>query len=140
MYKVVITVNKISFLCLYLRIFIQPIFRKICYGGIVFLVCWGLAYILVTIFQCIPVAAFWDHQITQKTCVDSKAQWLSYAVINILSDISILALPVVPVSRLKLPRAERFALYGIFTLGALYASHLVRSVWTILTADFVGCA
>lgn len=119
MYKVVITVNKISFLCLYLRIFIQPTFRKICFGGIVFLVCWGLAYILVTIFQCLPVDAFWDHHITKKSCVNSEAQWLSYAVINILSDVSILALPMFPISKLRLPRAEKMALACLFSLGAL---------------------
>jgi hypothetical protein len=119
MYKVVITINKISFLCLYLRIFIQPTFRRICYGGIIFLVCWGLAYILVTIFQCIPVDAFWDHTITNKTCVNSEAQWLSYAVISIISDFSILALPMFPIYKLKLPRGDKIALAAIFSLGAL---------------------
>ncbi|RHZ52698.1 hypothetical protein CDV55_103566 [Aspergillus turcosus] len=116
-YKVVITVNKISFLCLYLRIFIQPTFRRICYGGIAFLTAWGLAYILVTIFQCTPVAAFWDKTITHKTCVNSKAQWLSYAVINIVCDVLILAMPIYPVSKLHLARGKKIALAVIFGLG-----------------------
>ncbi|KAF4214767.1 hypothetical protein CNMCM8980_000075 [Aspergillus fumigatiaffinis] len=116
-YKVVITVNKISFLCLYLRIFIQPVFRRICYGGIAFLSAWGVAYILVTIFQCTPVNAYWDKTITQKTCVNSKAQWLSYAVINIVCDVAILALPVYPVSQLHLARGKKIPLAAMFGLG-----------------------
>ncbi|PKX88685.1 uncharacterized protein P174DRAFT_455344 [Aspergillus novofumigatus IBT 16806] len=116
-YKVVITVNKVSFLCLYLRIFIQPVFRRVCYGGIAFLSAWGLAYILVTIFQCTPVNAYWDKSITQKTCVNSKAQWLSYAVINIVCDVAILALPVYPVSQLHLARGKKIALAVMFGLG-----------------------
>ncbi|KAF7159440.1 hypothetical protein CNMCM6106_006713 [Aspergillus hiratsukae] len=116
-YKVVITVNKISFLCLYLRIFIQPTFRRICYGGIAFLSAWGLAYILVTIFQCTPIEAFWDKTITDKTCVNSKAQWLSYAIINIVCDVLILAMPIYPVSQLRLARGKKIALAVIFGLG-----------------------
>ncbi|GIJ88086.1 hypothetical protein Asppvi_007002 [Aspergillus pseudoviridinutans] len=116
-YKVVITVNKISFLCLYLRIFIQPVFRRVCYGGIAFLSAWGLAYILVTIFQCTPVAAFWDKTIAKKSCVNSKAQWLSYAVINIVCDVAILALPIYPVSKLHLAQGKKIALAVIFGMG-----------------------
>ncbi|KAF7171023.1 hypothetical protein CNMCM5623_003509 [Aspergillus felis] len=116
-YKVVITVNKISFLCLYLRIFIQPVFRRVCYGGIAFLSAWGLAYILVTIFQCTPVAAFWDKTISKKSCVNSKAQWLSYAVINIVCDVAILALPIYPVSKLHLAQGKKIALAVIFGMG-----------------------
>ncbi|KAF7117306.1 hypothetical protein CNMCM5793_006055 [Aspergillus hiratsukae] len=116
-YKVVITINKISFLCLYLRIFIQPTFRRICYGGIAFLTAWGLAYNLVTVFQCIPVDAYWDETITHKTCVNSKAQWLSYAVINISCDVVILAMPIYPVSQLHLARGKKIALAVIFGMG-----------------------
>ncbi|RHZ43922.1 uncharacterized protein CDV56_101559 [Aspergillus thermomutatus] len=136
MYKVVITVNKISFLCLYLRIFIQPIFRRVCYGGVVFLVAWGLAYILVTIFQCTPVASFWDKSITQKTCVNSKTQWLSYAVINILSDVAILALPLYPISKLHLARGKKIALAVLFSMGTFVcATSIVRTTTLAESAD-----
>ncbi|EAW10000.1 uncharacterized protein ACLA_042220 [Aspergillus clavatus NRRL 1] len=136
MYKVVITINKISFLCLYLRIFIQPVFRRICYGGIVFLVAWGLAYILVTIFQCTPIASFWDKSIVHKTCVNSKAQWLSYAVINILSDVAILTLPIHPVTTLHLPRAKKMAVVAIFGMGLFVCiTSIVRTTTLAGSAD-----
>ncbi|PLN78369.1 hypothetical protein BDW42DRAFT_202212 [Aspergillus taichungensis] len=118
MYKVVITINKTSFLCLYLRIFIQPVFRWLCFAGIAFLNCWGLGYILVTIFQCRPIAYFWDKSIANPNCVDTKAQWLSYAIINIVCDALILIMPLYPISQLRLPRAKRFGLAGIIALGA----------------------
>ncbi|KAJ5787486.1 hypothetical protein N7457_002476 [Penicillium paradoxum] len=59
-YKIVITVNKLSFLCLYLRIFPQRAFRVTCYGGLGVIAAWGLAYLFLTIFQCDPMASFWD--------------------------------------------------------------------------------
>lgn len=119
MYKVVIGITKVSFLCLYLRIFIQPNFRRTCYGSIIFVIAWSLAYLLVTVFQCQPIASFWDKTIQTPKCVDSKSQWLSYAVINILSDVAILALPIYPISKLRLARAKKIALAVIFGLGAL---------------------
>ncbi|KAF9889910.1 hypothetical protein FE257_006782 [Aspergillus nanangensis] len=125
MYKVVIGISKVSFLCLYLRIFIQPYFRRMCYGGIIFVLAWTLAYILVTIFQCKPIAFFWDKTIENPTCVDSKSQWLSYAVINILSDVSILALPIYPIYSLRLPRAKKVALGG----------PIPATIWSVIEAN-----
>ncbi|EAU37567.1 predicted protein [Aspergillus terreus NIH2624] len=117
MYKLVLGISKVSFLCLYLRIFIQPNIRRICFGGIIFVICWSLAYTLVTIFQCNPVASFWDKTIKNPKCVDLEAQWMSYAIINILSDVAILTLPIYPISKLRLSRAKKVALAVIFGLG-----------------------
>lgn len=135
MYKVVITINKTSFLCLYLRIFIQPVFRWLCFAGIIFLNSWGLGYILVTIFQCQPIASFWDKSITNPNCVDTKAQWLSYAIINIVCDALILIMPLYPISQLRLPRAKRFGLAGIIALGALYVSTSPQPPHSFIRAD-----
>ncbi|KAI9043065.1 uncharacterized protein KD926_004568 [Aspergillus affinis] len=136
MYKVVIGLTKVSFFCLYLRIFIQPVFRRLCYGGIAFILAWSLAYILVTIFQCKPIASFWDKTIKHPHCVDSKSQWLSYAVINILSDVAILALPLYPVSQLKLARAKKLALALIFGLGLFVCvTSIVRTTTLAKSAE-----
>ncbi|EAW21056.1 uncharacterized protein NFIA_062170 [Aspergillus fischeri NRRL 181] len=99
-------------LCLYLRIFIQPVFRRICYCAIAFLSAWGLAYILDTFFHCTLVDAYWGKTIMNKTCVNSKARWLSYAVINIVYDVAILALLVYPVSQLHLARGKNIYCAG----------------------------
>lgn len=118
-YKIVITVNKVSFFCLYLRIFTMPTFRRICFIGIGVVTSWGLAYVLVTIFQCKPIASFWDKGIKSPKCLDNEAMWMSYSVINIIFDLIILTLPVKPIRQMRLPKAKKIGLLVIFAMGTL---------------------
>lgn len=118
MYKIVITLYKTSILCLYLRIFIDKRFRRICYAGNIFIGTSGFAYIIATIFQCSPVSAFWKRT-RPYHCFDPQPFWLSYALINIITDFAILALPARQIYRLRLPLLERLGLMGVFLLGAL---------------------
>lgn len=118
-YKIVITVNKLSFLCLYLRIFPQRAFRWSCYGGVGVVTAWGLAYVFLTIFQCEPIASFWDITIKNPKCLDKEGLWMSYAIINIIFDLLILALPIYPLTRLRLQRAKKIGLLAVFGMGAL---------------------
>ncbi|KAJ5085252.1 hypothetical protein N7532_010023 [Penicillium argentinense] len=118
-YKIVIAVNKVSFFCLYIRIFITPIFRRICFTGIAVVTSWGLAYVLVTIFQCKPMASFWDKTIKNPRCLHNETLWMSYSVLNIVFDLIILALPIRPVSELRLPKAKKIGLLVVFGMGTL---------------------
>ncbi|KAK4962359.1 hypothetical protein LTR66_012678 [Elasticomyces elasticus] len=115
----VITFNKISILYLYLRIFIDQTFRRVCYLGIAFIATTGIAYVVATIFQCTPMSAFWNRTIRDKHCVNSGAFWISYSVLNIATDLFILALPIRQIVSLHLPRSDKLALLGVFLLGAL---------------------
>ena len=120
MYKMVITLNKVSILCLYYRIFsIKTWIRYTSYAGIAFIVSSGVAYILATIFQCTPIDGFWETTIKDRHCINTVAFWQSYAFLNILTDFAILALPLSQVAKLRLPRAEKIGLTVIFALGAL---------------------
>ncbi|KAJ6087661.1 hypothetical protein N7467_006575 [Penicillium canescens] len=119
MYKIVIAVNKLSFLCLYLRIFPQRIFRWSCYIGFGLITAWGLAYLFATIFQCKPIASFWDMTIKNPQCLDKKGLWMSYSLINIGFDLAIIALPIYPLSRLRLQRIKKIGLLVVFGMGAL---------------------
>jgi hypothetical protein len=118
-YKIVIAVNKLSFLCLYLRIFPQRIFRLICYYGLGVISIWGAAYVFLTIFQCKPIASFWDKTIKTPKCLDKEGLWMSYSVINMVLDLLILALPIYPLSQLRLQRSKKIGLLVVFGMGAL---------------------
>jgi hypothetical protein len=117
-YKVTICCNKVSVITFYLRIFPTRSFRIACFVAMGIIVCWSLGAIFATIFQCIPIAASWDKTI-QGTCVDSDATWISYAVINVLTDVMVLALPIPLIMRLHLSLRDRLLLCGIFLLGSL---------------------
>lgn len=118
-YKIVITINKLSFLCLYLRIFPQRVFRYACYTGLGLISVWGMAYVFLTIFQCKPIACFWDKTIKNPECLDKEGLWMSYSIINLVFDVAIIALPIYPLSQLRLQRGKKIGLLVIFGLGAL---------------------
>lgn len=79
---------------------------------------WGLSQLLVGLFICTPVAGFWDRTLHHK-CVPFPLQWYINAGGNIISDIIVFVLPLPVLSHLKLPRAQRLTLVGIFSLGFL---------------------
>ena len=90
-----------------------------CYFGIAFCAACGLAFILVTIWQCTPLAAFWDKSIPGGHCFHSKAFWFSYSIINIATDVCILALPIRQILSLELATRDKLGLVGIFSVGIL---------------------
>ncbi|KAJ5194221.1 hypothetical protein N7491_001557 [Penicillium cf. griseofulvum] len=131
-YKIVIAVNKLSFLCLYLRIFPQRTFRWICYYGLGVISVWGAAYVFLTIFQCKPMASFWDKTIKNPNCLDKEGLWMSYSVINIIFDLLILALPIYPLSQLRLQRAKKIGLLVVFGMGTFVCVTTIMRISTLV--------
>jgi len=119
LYKMVLGLNKVSMLCLYLRIFIGRIFQWLCYATLVVVVGWSVGSVMATIFQCVPISAVWDKSIKGPHCIDSDAFWYAYGIINILTDAAIFALPVREVTKLQLLRREKVGILMVFLLGAL---------------------
>lgn len=119
LYKVVVALYRISFLCLYLRIFVDRAFRLLCKLGIAFTALCNIAFIIATIFQCLPVRAIWDKTVKHPHCIDSEVFWFSYAMINIVSDVTILALPIRQILKLQLSWRDKLGLMGVFLMGSL---------------------
>lgn len=84
----------------------------------------GVAFTLVTIWQCSPIAAFWNKSILEADpsshCFSSAAFWFSYSLTNIFLDILILLLPIHEALKLHIPLKEKLQLIGVFSLGCLY--------------------
>lgn len=57
-----------------------------CWACMAVVIAWSVGSTFATIFQCIPVAAFWDKSIKDPKCTDTDAFWVAYAVINIITD------------------------------------------------------
>ncbi|KAI3330091.1 hypothetical protein F4824DRAFT_505450 [Ustulina deusta] len=117
LYPSVIATTKLSILAMYYRIFPT---RYIKYGKLVvgsITTMWWTAYILVTIFQCMPIAKVLDKSI-QGYCLPLYAFFLGSSIPNIVTDIVILSLPLYEIRKLHLPLRNRAALAGIFLLGA----------------------
>ncbi|KAL8932224.1 MAG: hypothetical protein Q9211_006447, partial [Gyalolechia sp. 1 TL-2023] len=120
LYKLTINATKISFLFLYLRIFPSNQenrrFRIATHVVMAYILLYAIASIGATIFQCTPVARYFDHSI-DGTCINVELFWYFNAINNILGDILTLSLPVRKIYQLQLPRSEKMGLYTVFGLG-----------------------
>lgn len=115
-YATVISLVKASMLAMYHRIFPTPFMNRAGYilGAVVFM--WWAAVCIGSWVQCQPVQKAWYPSMEGK-CFDTNMYLLSNAIPNIITDISILCLPMYEVYRLQVPRLQKSGLSGIFLLG-----------------------
>ena len=52
-------------------------------------------------------------------CINTFASWFANAIINIVTDLAIIVLPMPVVRRLKLPKKQKALLIGVFAFGAV---------------------
>jgi hypothetical protein len=128
-YKFTINLTKLSILCLYLRIFTQPWFRRTCWACVFVILGYALASIVATVFQCSPIQRAWDkaHYYPTGTCIDMTAFWYANAIYNAVTDIVILASVPGVVWELRLPLRQRLGLTAVFGLGIfVFATSILR--------------
>ena len=77
-----------------------------------------IAYDLSDIFQCVPISAQWDPE-TPATCLNINLQIMILGTVNMFTNITIFVLPIVPISKLKLPTAHKWQLVSIFLVGGV---------------------
>lgn len=109
---------KMTFLTQYYRVLVLRRFRHICVIAMVVIGAWSFSQVLVGLFICTPVAGFWDASLNPR-CIPTPLQWYVNAAGNILTDIAIFVMPLPVLAHLKLPKAQRVSLVGIFCLGFL---------------------
>lgn len=111
---------KLSILALYWRLFPTRFMKRSCVVLAVLTAMWCAAGVLVDIFQCTPVGVAFAVPITgeDRHCISQTGYCLGMIIPNILIDVMILCLPTFEVSKLHLPRGQRFALASVFLLGA----------------------
>lgn len=117
-YTITLVTTKISILLLYRSIFADRVFAIVVNVTSAFVVAWGLALILVSIFTCKPIHGFWDVTIPS-TCISSREFFLGNSIPNIFMDVFILSLPVRMVWQLQMPVRQKVQVSGLFLLGGL---------------------
>jgi hypothetical protein len=120
-YKVVLMFTKLAVVCLYYRIFgvSTKSFRIACHVLNAWIVASGMAFIIATVFQCSPIAAFWDKSIKHPRCFKNEPWWISYATTQITTDVILLAMPIRQILKLSVGRAEKLGIGLVFGTGAL---------------------
>jgi hypothetical protein len=117
-YALCVVLTKLSILFFYCRIFfpVQSL-RYISWSIGIVTVLYNLALILVTALQCIPLSAMWTGE--PGRCIDTLPPFTTLGIINVVTDVAILALPIRYVLQLRLSVTERIQICGIFLLGAV---------------------
>lgn len=113
---------RVSVLLFYLRIFPQRLFRRVVYAIIIANMFYGSAFILISIFQCIPVQAAWTRWdgTVEGRCVDVNLLGWASGAINVALNITVLILPLPGLTKLAIPWGRKIHVLLVFGLGSLY--------------------
>lgn len=109
---------KISIMLLYLRIFTSRKFHIATWMCIAFVAMIAIANTLVAIFACTPVQSFYNREIAVR-CIDEVAWYWSTAVLNIVTDVIILILPLPVLWSVQMSLSRKIAISILFMLGGL---------------------
>lgn len=121
LYHPILALTKISILFLYNRISVSGKFRKWVYVLIGLNIALTVSIFIADLFQCYPFAFLWDKTIPGGKCMDQQAFFVGSAVLNIISDCAVLALPIPMVWKMQTNLRKKIALLFLFSLGILYA-------------------
>jgi hypothetical protein len=120
LYSAAMLFVKLSFLFLYRRIFTNSIsFSVQWWIVLVFVVGYSVAGMLSSLMACLPIAMAWDITITNGVCINKAVFYIANACLNVVTDVAILAVPIVPISRTCFSRRQRIMLYILFGSGSL---------------------
>ncbi|PYI09979.1 integral membrane protein [Aspergillus sclerotiicarbonarius CBS 121057] len=98
--------------------------------SLVFVALCCIVFLLVSIFQCTPIHAFWDLEpMYPYHCVNYGAAVFSASTVNISTDFLCTILPMPLIWNLKLPARQRLAVISIFGLGIVV--NIAGSVRTV---------
>ncbi|KAM5449378.1 hypothetical protein MaudCBS49596_004859 [Microsporum audouinii] len=135
-YKISLSLIKISFLLLFIRIFsVQKLFVWACYVLMAITAAAGIAFTFPTVFQCRPIKAYWDRSVPHK-CIENAAWRVSYALLNVVTDFLIFLLPIRETMLLRSNIKDKIMLIFIFSLGLFCcAVSIIRTTTIFGTSD-----
>ncbi|KAH8704331.1 hypothetical protein GQ44DRAFT_732480 [Phaeosphaeriaceae sp. PMI808] len=110
---------KVSILLLYLRLSPYYRFRIAVWVLMVIVVGYSIVGSFAFLFNCQPIAKSWDVRIMDGKCINLFKIYVAHGILNIITDIAMLLLPIVLVRKLKLPMKEKVALSGLFMTGTM---------------------
>ena len=79
---------------------------------------YSFALIFTLIFSCRPIAKGWDAAIATGSCINRPVVYLATAIINIITDLAMLIIPIPMVLELKMPRVQKIGLMCMFVVGS----------------------
>lgn len=109
-----------SILAFYLRIMANPKTRKIVWGFIVLVACFGCANLFTMIFQCWPLNYFWNGWkgfMAPNSVIDMNLFSFIRGGIEIGLDLTILILPLPMLAKLQMSLKKKTQIISMFCVG-----------------------
>ncbi|KAL3425482.1 hypothetical protein PVAG01_02273 [Phlyctema vagabunda] len=116
-YNVSLILTKISLLLSFLRVFPHPRIILASKLSIGFLVGTAGYWLVSTCLLCQPLAFWWDKSIKGGHCINAQPIWISHAILNIVTDLVIIIIPMPVLSTLNLANRAKLWLIFVFALG-----------------------
>lgn len=123
---------KISLLLQFNRLYRRgTLLYNICYGFIIFIALWGVAYSIIAWVPCVPVSDYWtfiyDKGATPVRCYGYGSHYVktftatyeSHAAINMVLDLVVMALPIPLYFEAGAPGRTKMGLVAVLTMGAM---------------------
>ncbi|KAF7558101.1 hypothetical protein G7Z17_g21 [Cylindrodendrum hubeiense] len=109
--------TKISILLMYVSLF--PIRKMLlaCRGLGIFIILWNIGGILGGLLVCRPIAMNWDQTVPGGKCGNQPMYYMALGVINILVEVTMLALPFPVLYKLQMPLRKKLVVFAMFSIG-----------------------
>lgn len=119
-YTIVLGLIKVSLVIFYLEIFPSQRARIVSYIILAYIVINTLVIFFLTIFNCIPVRAFWNRNVKDAKCMDINALAYANSGSAIVQDVILLIYPLVLIRKLNMKLYRKIAVGLMFSIGTLY--------------------
>ncbi|KEZ46553.1 CFEM domain-containing protein [Scedosporium apiospermum] len=130
-----VTLLKVSILFFYLRIFPEPRIRRVLWATQILNVLVGVAFVITSIFQCTPISHFWTSWTgeTKGKCVNVNALAWANAIISIVLDILMLAIPLSQLPKIKLHWKRKVGIALMFFVGTFVTVVSILRLHSLVT-------
>lgn len=127
---------KLSLLFFFLRIFPSKPVQKLLWGTVIFDILTGTAFVIAAIFQCTPISHYWDKwdgEHLNGKCVNVNALGWANAIISILMDVWMLAVPLWQVAQLKMAWRKKVSVALMFCVGTFVTIISIIRLQSLIT-------
>lgn len=108
---------KASILDLYIKIFRNRSFVRVCYAYLALQVLWVIGAILNTVLMCRPLAFWWDKTIPGGKCGSLLKSYYAAHIIIFILDFGLAMLPVPILIRLQMDTKRKISVIFMFSIG-----------------------
>ncbi|KAH8587635.1 hypothetical protein B0O99DRAFT_393870 [Bisporella sp. PMI_857] len=116
-----IVFTKLSILAFYWRVFSSQMMQVLIRITAGVVICGSTGFFMTSAIQCNPIHKVWDTVIGG-TCINTNAFHLANAAFNIITDFSLLVLPLHVIWKLQISQSKKVMVSCLLTLGGLIIS------------------